>query len=617
MRKILIILTVIIILLPMNFALSKENEFNMLVSANGYSAVVFSTVKKRISAFYPSIYRKYDEKSKEVTFILRSLDYNININEKSFFLKDAKINEINYIPGTGIIKVSFSHEIADVVMYIFSSFNLRYPSFVVKLEISPKERGIIQISRSIGFSGKQPIVPYDDQNQYINSEYGTILFYFKEVAKKGIEFSIYDLIVLTKDLETCLKVANYYFSTFFDPLEEELKFWNNWHTKTIIPKNLSREQTDLYKQSLAFIKMGQVREEGRGFGQILASLTTGTWNIAWVRDGVYSTVALVRSGHLEEARDALRFFLEADTGYYKSYVFDGKDWGIGVDYKISVCRYYGNGKEESDDNGNGVNIEIDGFGMFLWALSEYLNATNDVQFLNRYFETVDKQVIYPLIYNIDTNLSIIRPESGPWERHIRDNGYDGAKRFTYTTIMAIKGLREINNTLKKYGRKSNYDIEKYISILLEGLNRNLVDANRKILVSSYEHFTRFGYPRYVDGAVVEAINFGLVPKDVSENTLKAFEDVLKMKGREGYKRNLDGGWYDNQEWVIINLRTASAYKKLGNLEKANRLLRRVEDKALRGFYMIPELFDEKDDSFKGAVPMLGFGAGAYVMFYTD
>ncbi|MCS7299739.1 MAG: glycoside hydrolase family 15 protein [Spirochaetia bacterium] len=617
MKKIISSTLTLFMLSATNLAFSKQKEFNLLVSANGYSAVVFSTVKKRISAFYPSIYRKYDEKSKEITFILRSLDYNININEKSFALKDAKLNDLNYIPGTGIIKVSFSHEIADVVMYIFSSFNLRYPSFVVKLEISPKERGIIEVSRSIGFSGRQPIVPYDNESQYINSEYGTLLFYFKEVAKKGIEFSIYDLVILAKDLETCLKVANYYYSTFFDPLEEELKFWNNWHSKTIIPKNLSKEQTDLYKQSLAFIKMGQVREEGKGFGQILASLTTGTWNIAWVRDGVYSIVALIRAGQLEEARDALKFFLEADTGYYKSYVFDGKDWGIGVDYKISVCRYYGNGKEESDDNGNGVNIEIDGFGMFLWALSEYLNATNDSQLLNRYFEAIDKQVIYPIIYNIDTNLNTIRPESGPWERHIRDNGYDGAKRFTYTTIMAIKGLSEISKTFKKYGKKSSYDIDNYISILMEGLNKNLVDKDRKVLVGSYEHFTRFGYPKYVDGAVVEAINFGLVSRDVSENTLKAFEDVLKMKGREGYKRNLDGGWYDNQEWVIINLRTASAYKRIGNTEKATRLVRRIEEKALNGFYMIPELLDEKDDSFKGAIPMLGFGAGAYIIFFTD
>lgn len=608
---------ILLVILGSVFAFGSKGEFNMLVSANGFSAVVFSLVKKRISAFYPSIYRKYDEKSKEISFILRSLDYQITINDKSFFLKDAEIKYVNYIPGTGIIKIIFSSEIANVNMYIFSTFNLDLPSFVVKLEVLPKERGIIEITRSIGFSGKQPIVPYDNENQYINSEYGTLLFYFKEVAKKDDGLYLYDLIVLNKDLDSCLKVANYYYSTFFDPLEEELKFWTSWHSKTKIPSGLSKEQEELYKQSLVFIKMGQVREKGKGYGQVLASLTTGSWNIAWVRDGVYSVVALVRSGHFEEARDALKFFLEADTGYYKSYMFDKKDWGIGVDYKISVCRYYGSGKEESDDNGNGVNIELDGFGMFLWAFSEYINATKDINFLNQYFEIVDKMVVYPILFNIDTNLNIVRPDSGPWERHIRDNGYDGAKRFTYTTIMAIKGLKEINETFKKFGKKSNYEIENYISLLIEGLNKNLVDPERKVLVGSYEHYVQRGYPKYVDGAVVEAINFGLVSKEISLNTLKAFEDNLKIKGREGYKRNLDGGWYDNQEWVVIDLRVAYAYKKVGNLSKANNILLNVEKKSLNGFFMIPELLDEKDASFKGAVPMLGFGAGAYILFFWE
>lgn len=595
----------------------QKYDFSMIVSANGVSAVVFSPVRKRIVAFYPSIYRKYDEKSKEITFILRSLDYKITVNDRSFFVSEGNLVNVNYIPGTGIIKAEFTHNIADVVMYIFSSFNLRHPSFIVKLEVKPKEKGIIEITRSIGFSGRQPIVPYDNENQYINSEYGTLLFYFKEVGKKDIELSLYDLVVLTKDLETSLKVVNYYYSTFFDPLKEELKFWDDWHSKTRIPSGLRKEQVELYKQSLAFIKMGQVREEGRGFGQVLASLTTGNWNIAWVRDGVYSIVALVRAGHYEEAKNALKFFLEADTGYYKNYVFDGKDWGIGVDYKISVCRYYGSGREESDDNGNGVNIEIDGFGMFLWAFSEYINSTGDKEFLDKYFEIVDNLIVYPIIYNIDTNLNVIRPESGPWERHIRDNGYDGAKRFTYTTVMAIKGLKEIHNIYKKYNKNSSYDIEGSINLLLKGLNEYLVDKERNILVGSYEHFIQRGYPGYIDGAVVEAINFGFVSKVIATNTLLAFENFLKIKNRDGYRRNLDGGWYDNQEWVIINLRVASAYKKLGNISKANGLISRIENRALKAFYKIPELFDEKDDSFKGAVPMLGFGAGAYVLYFFD
>ncbi|MGC8869937.1 MAG: glycoside hydrolase family 15 protein [Brevinematia bacterium] len=605
------------ILVFVNLSYGYKGEFNMLISANGFSAVVFSTVKKKIVAFYPSIYRKYDERSKEISFILRSLDYKVTINDKSFLLSQCDMKEVNYLVGTGIIKVEYSHEIADVNMYIFSSFNLDVPSFVVKLEIKPKEKGIIEVTRSIGYSGKQPITPYDNENQYINTlDYGTLLFYFKEVAKKEDGLYLYDLVVLSKDLDSAINLARYYFSEYFDPLDDEIKFWDKWHLKTILPKGLSGESKDLYKQSLVFIKMGQVREKGRGFGQILASLTTGSWNISWVRDGVYSIVALIKAGHYEEARNALKFFLEADVGYYKSYLMEGKDWGVGVEYKISVCRYYGSGKEESDDNGNGPNIELDGFGMFIWAFSEYIKSTKDLDFLNKYWEIVDKYVVYPIIYNIDTNLNIIRPESGPWERHIKDNGYDGAKRFSYTTIMAIKGLSEFDSIAKMFNKTSNYNLEKYIKILKKGLNDNLVDRERNVLVGSYEHFKKYGYPKYLDGASIEAVNFGFVDSDTALNTIKEFEKHLKIPNKF-FKRNLDGGWYDNQEWVIIDLRIASAYKKLGLASSANEIIRRIEDKALKSFYMIPELFDEKDDSFKGAVPMLGFGAGCYILYFWE
>jgi GH15 family glucan-1,4-alpha-glucosidase len=598
---------------------TEKRDVNLLIISNGFGAAVFSTVKKKIVGFLPSIYKKYDEKSPETPYLLRSLDYKITINDKSFFISQSQLKSVNYIPGTGIIKASFSHEIANVNIYIFSSFKLNYPNFIVKLEISPNEKGIIEITRSIGYSGKEPISAYDnDLGQYINFlNYGNLNFYFKEVAKKDIEFSLYDIVVLGKDFEESSKLIKYYMNEFFDPLTEELNFWENWHREGKYPKNLTKDYLDLYKQSLAFIKMGQVREKGKGYGQILASLPTGVWNIAWVRDGIYSIISLIKSGHFKEAKEGLEFFLNADSGYYKSYKIGDTDYGVGTDYKISVCRYYGCGKEESDDNGQGPNIELDGFGMFLWAFSEYVKASKDTEFFNKYWEIVDKYVVYPLILNIDTNLGVIRPESGPWERHLKDNGYDGAKRFTYTTIMAIKGLNEINELLKVMKKESINDIAKSIEILKNGLLNNLVDKDKNILVGSYEHFKLKGYPKYLDGSVVEAINFELIPKEISKNTLEAIEKELKLDNREGYIRNLDGGWYDSQEWVIINLRTASAYKKLANTSKANKIVERIITKALNNFYMIPELLENKTESYKGAIPMLGFGAGALVIYLSE
>ena len=129
----------------------------------------------------------------------------------------------------------------------------------------------------------------------------------------------------------------------------------------------------------AILKMGQLREPGRGRGQILASLVPGAWRIAWVRDMAYAILGLVRAGHLAEAKLALEFMLNAemrrdgDRNFY-DVNFIERDLGVtlSADYAISVTRYFGDGTEESDSNAAGPNIEFDNWGLFLWALGAYV-----------------------------------------------------------------------------------------------------------------------------------------------------------------------------------------------------------------------------------------------------
>ncbi len=590
-----------------------KKDFNMLLSSNGFGAVVFSTVKRKIVAFFPSIYKQYDEKTPPVTSILRGLDYIIDINNNSIKLSDTTLVDVNYIPGTGIVKAIFRTNDIDINLYVFSSFLISSPSFIVKIEVFTKERGILSVIRSLSYSGRFEVKALDEKNlgQYIQvSKDSTILFQLSSIKDDNEKIYIYDYVIASESIDVCKNILNFYLSDSKDALESEMSFWSDWHKETKIPNNLSKDQLDLYKQSLAFIKMGQVREKSKGYGQILASLPTGVWNIAWVRDGVYSIIALILSGHYKEAKDALTFFFESDTGYYKNYFYNGTNYGIGMDYKISVCRYYGSGKEESDDNGNGPNIELDGFGMVLWAFSEYVKKSEDAIFLSKYSNLVYNYVALPLMRNVD-EFGYIRPDSGPWERHIKDDGYDGAKRFSYTLIMAIKGLEELYSILKYP------DLESTKNTLKKTFLSHFIDEKLRHIFESYEHIRR-GIPKYIGGSTVEAINFGIVDKETALKNLEAYEKYLGIRNkseRYGFMRNLDGGWYDSQEWVIIDLRIASAYRKLGLKEKAKNIVNWIEKRALNAFYMIPELFsnDEKAE-FKGAVPMLGFGAGAYVMY---
>ena len=171
-------------------------------------------------------------------------------------------------------------------------------------------------------------------------------------------------------------------------LSKEENWWGNWHSKEKIPQNLSSQQKNIYHQSTAVLKMSQVRESGPGYGQVLAGLVPGMWAKAWVRDGSYSIRALIESGHYTEAKSALSFFLNAQmkkdqngNNFYQTRYIESKNpnfpnYGLGVklsdNYLLSVCRYFGNGTEESDYDIEGPNIELDGWGLVLWDLNDYV-----------------------------------------------------------------------------------------------------------------------------------------------------------------------------------------------------------------------------------------------------
>ena len=52
---------------------------------------------------------------------------------------------------------------------------------------------------------------------------------------------------------------------------------------------------------------------------MLASLPPGEWTVAWVRDGSYAATAMAVLGMKDEAREALRYYLDADAGRFQSW----------------------------------------------------------------------------------------------------------------------------------------------------------------------------------------------------------------------------------------------------------------------------------------------------------
>jgi GH15 family glucan-1,4-alpha-glucosidase len=397
-------------------------------------------------------------------------------------------------------------------------------------------------------------------------------------------------------------------------LERVLQEWRDWRTPA--PGGLSPQELAVWRQSEAVLRMGQVLEpisespRRVNHGMILASLPPGGWHTGWVRDAVYAIVALARTGHHAEARKALDFFLDADASKYGSFLG-------GVDYRVSTCRYYGNGEEEADYSGHPTrNIEIDGWGLVLWAARAYVDASGDVAWLERVtrhgdttYEALRGGVAEPLVANLEpTGMAIA--DASIWEVH-----WGSRQHWLYTTAATARGFCDMAALARR--KDIDADVGRYTGYsegAVAAMRAHFVDQN-KVLAGSLQKLAQGS--NYRDGAVVEAFTWDLIPANdpIASATLNAFSFLKTPAG--GYKR-VEGSTdqYDTDEWILIDLRASDAFRRAGNAPQADELLGWVTGQASVNHDLVPELYNTRTQSgtigaYSGSIPMVGYGAGAY------
>ena len=81
----------------------------------------------------------------------------------------------------------------------------------------------------------------------------------------------------------------------------------------------------------------------------------------------------------------------------------------------------------------------------------------------------------------------------------------------------------------------------------------------------------------------------------------------------GYIRFNSGDSYENQEWPFAGLRVAVAQKNAGNKTEAKKLVDRITGFANRNNNQVPEILSNDMNMYRGAIPMVGYGAGAYIL----
>lgn len=592
---------------------SAQQSFWEIPFANGLASSKFNATRRVFDSFREHIYSQYDEQTRTRDF---ASEFWFGTGDQPPAIRDARFE-----PGTGIVRYAAEVDGRTVTCHAFAPFTSTRKTvyYLVKTgrDFTGPARFTLKfrIGEGDAWSGR-------DTTFVQRSADGKDFLTFRVLSGDGRARGRLEDGVLHLDgwsaSNRWLGVAITYTrgGPHLEPerlspqrlLDRERSWWGNWHIGTRLPRFKTRAERDLFRQSLAILKMAQCREPGRSHGQILASLPPGHWNICWIRDGAYAVDGLVHANKLVEAKAALEFFLGADVGYYRSFRMDGRDYGVGVPYQISVCRYYGNGMEESD-GGDDPNIELDGFGLFLWILDRYVAASGDDAFLRRWESTVFAKVADAIVHNIEADRDIIIPESGPWERHLRDNGYNGARRFSYTSATAYQGLvsaARLADRLRRPDQAARYRRE--AARLKAGFLREFVDDRG--FVRGLQEETAID--RCLDAGAVEGINFGVVDDRVAARTLAIFDQYLKKPNTVGYMRNDDGGDYDMHEWVVIDLRIATAFARLGERARYEALVDWVTAQSAKNYNLIGELYSHDEADYTGAVPMCGFGPGAYI-----
>ena len=393
------------------------------------------------------------------------------------------------------------------------------------------------------------------------------------------------------------------------------------------------EERRLWRQSETMLRMAQSREPngaGRNSnGMIVASLPDGVWFTPWVRDMAWALVALTRMGHQNEARAGLLAYFNARaTGKMRAQT-------AGADYQISVVRYFGDGSEEPFFTEEGAtNIEFDDWGEALWVLGEYERRYNDLQLLQAatwrgpLYQSARDFVVKPLVQNLEPIGAgpdagkIVAADTSIWEEHEKD-----AKHFAFSTAMAIVGLQDFAQVAE---RASDEPASRAALSQVAQLQKGFQTA---FLRDGKLHGTlEPGEKNDIDGALLAILHLGVVTDpSIVRDTVERMA-LLKVDSG-GYRRVRSNYtdpaifeyWYERQEFVFVDFSLAEVYRPQGRAAEADAVLKRIEDKAAADHNILPEmyvslpckLFPGNIGDPTGALPMVGYGAGEFILHLVD
>lgn len=550
-----------------------KKSYYQLTSSNGLIAAVYNEQTGRIENLFPHIFSYYDS-GKVVQAVAREIGCQ----------GGEKPVSVQYLSNTHVVDVRYpSYHI-----YYYSSFTRE--NKILYAEV----RGLAAKVRSLSFDYTAAAGKMATRESYqVKGSTGI----------KRVVFGFSDTLHTLPDLDQAL--------ADWPTVEQETGYMKAVFSRCRYPKGLSPLEKTVWEQGISILKMSQVSDKEifpLSHGQVMASLRPGVWAICWVRDGAFAIEAMSKLGMYAEAKKALEFQLKAKpTNQFIHYIHtDGVDYGLGVPYIISMTRYFGNGREECDyTSDGGPNIELDGLGLFLTAFYHYVQESGDVGMVKTYRSELEI-IARAILHNI-TEKGILRRDSGPWEHHLP------GKEFMWSTGTCARGLQQLALLQHRAGLDST-EASRGGQRLLEGLMTHARVDGRYIKGNATEQLPTDHH--YFDAATFELFAGGLVNDPaLFRSHMAEYNRHNRAVGdpNRGYIRFNSHDSYENQEWPFAGLRVAVAQVRLGSRVEAKKLIDRVTIYASRNHNQVPEILSNDMGIFKGAIPMVGYGSGAYIL----
>jgi GH15 family glucan-1,4-alpha-glucosidase len=290
-------------------------------------------------------------------------------------------------------------------------------------------------------------------------------------------------------------------------------------------------------------------------------------------------------------------------------------------------RYFGDGSEEPFFTNEGsTNIEFDDWGEVLWLLGSYMRQYNDPTLLatstyrGTVYDTARDFIVRPLYANLEKYGPglIVARDTSIWEERQKD-----AKHFAFSTAMAIVGLREFAEiAAHAQDDATRRDVLDHIAQLQKGFDAAFIRDGH--LHGTLEP----GIKNDIDGALLSIIRFGVVTDPALIRDTLARMRLLKVVSG-GYRRvrstytdpAIYEYWYEREEFLFVNFNLAQLDWQMRRNAAGDALLARTVRKSAADHNIIPEmyvalpckLFPGKIGDPTGAIPMVGYGAGEYIL----